>query len=503
MRWRQHGAVTGAWYPSAIVPSLLLALLAPVAHAATGESLVIAPFYAVDPASKAVATKLEASLEETLATGGDYEPSHIEHTLLVGKMNALNYLEGCGAAGFIPCLFIVSREINAHYAVSGVAHPSTTGVSVSVTVLDVQTRHLLQTGTFEVAPGADNQLADSVTQFIRTAIAEGAPPPETSHGPIGQGESTSAVAKELEALPSADELVGDEPAATRSKDTVTYNLQPLAEGGAGEWEKLGYNDADWLDYQQSGLSMDAWRVRAMGLAGQVLVRPFAGVQGGPNRAIYYHRHAYDDVTGQVADSYTSESARPGVAPIVGIELGYGLTSSLSLSCELGWAPGSVTTDIVAEDASVGTPIVMDVPAASWSVTPRVEVVLRPTKKVHPAFGAGFALHRMPTISTWLQQVPDAEALPSHWLGDVEVWPGLQLETGHRIDVYGRVPIGVHVLGSGLQEDRITTVETLSPEPPRPWAWGTAAIEVGLSLRFGGLKPRPIPTILVDSPKPTE
>lgn len=479
---------------------MLLLLALPVWAADAPTAVLVSSFFAGDPASAPLAASLESDVAERLGTSDRVRILRVEDAGWFDAQDPRLYLKACPPSTLVGCAQVVGRHARAELAVTGSLRKSAVGALLQLQVVDVNSARVVHEKGLEVAPGAEGYLTDAVVAEVLAVVAGKAQPAvvEPDDEEVAERDPTSVdteVGRELRELATSESVVPEGGVELKEKDLSKADLAPLEEGAVGAWATLGYDNADWEDYQRSGLGLDEWLERAQGHAGQVLIRVFAGGGLAPVRGTYVHEHYYASAT-EITDDYSGQATGSGGAPLFGAGVRVGLSPILDVGVAGGWSPGSLAASFATEGAVVGEPEGTSVLAGVYWVRPEAELVLWPTRTIHPTAGVGFTFYRGPTANSWVVQQAYADPVPAAWLGYVTATPGVSVRLGDPVDLFVQVPVGVQVFGKNQHEVREGTESVLTPELPDTSTTLTVNGVVGVTFRVGGRKPPEIPEVLL-------
>jgi hypothetical protein len=481
-----------------VLPIFALSL----ALAAGGETTVlVSSLQPRNPDSTGLASLVESFLAQELDKQDGVDVLRVEDTPAFEDYAARVYMDGCPAGEIVGCTYVIGDRGHARYAVTGTVQALASGARVEIEILDISGARELIRFESELGEGSDDAFAAGVAKVLVAAI----------NGEIGEEDdirddgaakpepmSNDAVAAQLEQL--TKELGGVKAVISRSDRKIvrsTYSLDDLAKRMEGEgtkpWERLGMSPGEYLRYKNSGKNLFEWRERAMGRAGQLLLRPSVGFGSGPYDGTYYGRFAYDVVGGhlQVVDAYAAQAVQTGSGAVIAANVAYGLTSAIDVGATFGVALGTWTTDISQE--TVGQPISPAEPESTVQTTlvfgPRVNVTLLPVRPIRPSFGGGVVVMRGRTRVDPENVDESLSTFAPAVLVAGEIYVGGEARISKTVDFFLHVPVQVRLAGDPFSDNRVGTTEVVDVTVPPVAGVVSAGVNVGLQIRLFGRKPK--------------
>lgn len=470
---------------------MLLALL-PVASAAT--TVLVSTLQPRNPEATGLAVLVENFLASELDEHPDLDVLRIDELPPYEDYTARVYMEGCPPGDIQGCTLVMGQRGKAAWAVTGTVQALVTGTRVTIDIVDVEGARTALSFTSELEAGSDEAFAAGVAKVLVAAI--GGEFEEKDIRELDEeapAQDDDAVARQLEELSrelgevSAVVTRGDR-AIERPKYTVEDLAKRAAQEGTTPWERIGMTAPEYLRWKNSGMKLATWRQRAMGRAGQVVVRPFGGFSRGPWAGEYYGRYAYDDA--QVVDALSAQAVQGAGGATGGVAVAYGLHPVLDVGAAVSVVGGRYTVDVVQQ--IVGQPTGQRPPTSYQEATvlfgPVLTVAPVPTWTIRPVVGAGFLMGEGPGVQDKIQLPPDLVTWASPLLVFAQGFVGGEARLSDRVDVFAQVPVGVLVSGELSATERTGTQEVVETGVPGAASPVSAGFHVGLQLRLGGRKP---------------
>ncbi len=481
---------------------MLPLLFAFSAFAAEPTPVLVSSLQARNDDSIGLAALVEAFLAQELKKHADIRVIRVEDTPEFADYPARTYMDGCPPGEIVGCTYVIGERGQASLAITGTVQALVGRTKVRIEILDIENARSLIDFQSELEGGSDEGFAEGVAKVLAAAIA----------GEIGQerdirfeeGEEApallddEAIARELREL--SKETGGVSADIVRSNKLIRkseYTLDDIAKDSETEaqkpWERLEMSPGEYLRYKNSGLQLFDWRERAVGRAGQLLIRPMIGWATGPYNGTYYGRFAYDLVGGNLAvvDAYTSQTVTAGSGLHAALDVGYGLTPVLDAGLWFGMTTGAWTVDI--NQLTVGQYETTPQPQYTTQTTlaggVRVNATLFPVQRFRPAFGGSLYIERGTTVM-------DAESVgtnlavfdPAVLVGG-ELFVGGEARVSKVVDIFVRVPLHFKLAGSGSIESRVGTQTVLNLTAPTEAGVVGAGVTAGVQIRLFGKKPK--------------
>jgi hypothetical protein len=297
----------------------------------------------------------------------------------------------------------------------------------------------------------------------------------------------AAVAASLDALES--ELGEVTRSNTRAIEAVRLTMDDLAEWRASEgvtpWDQVGLTERQYLRYRNSGLDVAAWKRRAAGRFGRVLIRAEGGVGNGPWGQAFQGWIARNE-TLSVVETLQYHEVASQTAGLLGLELGVGVLPVLELAGGVQLRPGrfEYTFDTATEGETVAIqPTTVRTQLTSATVGGGATFAPFPHQPARPTFGFGAA--------SWTGkgfQPPDpgleGTAAPNQLLLEPSV--GAEVRASDRAVVSARLVGELSVAGTRrfVREEGSSSVQpSVAPlgNPPPGWS-----VRVGVQAWLGPL-----------------
>ena len=451
----------------------MLALLfaAALARADDSTAVLVASFQSTAPEAGGVASLLENLVAERLDDVVAVRVIRIEDTPPFADYGARIYMEGCPPGQAIGCSQVVAERGGAAYGVTGTVTPLADGRwRVGVSILDIRGARVMVAFESELAAGSDQAFADGVVKVLLAAIRgeigtendiRTGPLPDV--GPRPTNEQLAAQIAELSTELGQVSRVISAPRGTipRPAYTVADLAAQTDAEGIKPWERVGMTPGEYLRFRNAGISIEAWRARAVGRQGALLLRGQAGWSHGPVDSIFYSRYAYNPAL-QVIDSWSSLQVDTGNGPSLGGEVAYGALPWVDVGVGGGVGFGHIDVDV----ASDQTPA----PTARYQTQtpwfgPRVTLAPFPQWRARPLVGVGATVIRSPGAAEILAVPEEVLPVAARWVVYAEVSLGGEVEVSGHLALSLRVPVGLLVGGEASREERYTTTAALDFQAP--------------------------------------
>lgn len=476
---------------------MILALL-PAAYA--GATVLVSTLQPRNPEATGLAALVENFLAMELDEHPDLDVIRVEDTPAFDDYPARTYMEGCPPGDASGCTLVVAQRGGASWAVTGSVQALVSGTRVTIDIIDVDGARTVLSFQSELDAGNDEAFAEGVAKVLMAAISgefeERDVRERDTRDPEAERAHDEAVARQLEEL---SRELGEVSAVVTRDDTrierPRYTVEDLAEkvaaGGETPWERLDMSAAEYLRFKNAGVSVAEWRRRAMGRAGQVLVRPWAGWSRGPYAGTYYGRYAYDAETLQVVDAYAAQGVQSTSSAAGGFSVGYGLSPWVDVGAVVALTGGPYVVDIDQEviGETRGQRPATQYGDVSVHFGPRVTVGPLPNQRVRPVAGVGFLFGRGPGVADKIAPPPELPTWDAPWLVTFEPFLGGEARLSDKVDVWALVPVDVLVGGETAHAQRSGTVDEVVVFEPDAAADVGFGVQVGLQVRIGGRAPK--------------
>jgi hypothetical protein len=456
----------------------------------------VSEFQAVNSEAGSLAALLSGYLVNQLDSHEELDAISAYEAPEIQGYSASLYLLSCPGGEYVGCAYVIGDTVDAEYAVAGTVEALAEGTRVRLSIIDVRDSREALSFEVDLGLGDDERFAEGVSDILLAVIAgEQGAVVDIREGEEGDPEDFDAVNTQLEAL--ASEMGGVDTLTTRSDQAINrpeYTLEDLSTDmetdAAKPWEVLGMSPGEYVEYKNSGLTVNSWRQLAMGRKGQFIVRAGPSVGWGPYDTQYRGWYSIDPDTFAVLEARAWQ-ARQNAGQAGGVAwLGFGLTPVLELNLGAGVATGRYAMHIQKEqpDEVPAERPGEEFPASNLLVSARVLAVPWPTRTVRPIGGAGatFVLgegngqNLLPGAGTTL---PDFDG--SHFFL-AQAYGGAEVSLNPRVDLYGLVPVSFLVGGWPVREHESGAPGTVqsyqAPPDTSPLAVG---VELGISVRLGG------------------
>lgn len=443
-----------------------------------------------------LAALIENFLAQELGKNPDLAVLRVEDTPAFDQYSARVWMEGCPPGEIVGCTLVLGQRAGATFAVTGTVQSLVEGTRVGIDILDIEGSRSVLSFQSELRGGSDEAFAEGVAKVLVAAIRG-----ELGERDIREGEAETSMDREVLArqLEDLSRELGEVTVevSRRVIKRPAYTTEDLARSmraeGGNPWERLGMSPGEYLRYKNSGRSLMDWRERAMGRAGQALIRPWAGYLGGPWDGVFYGRYAYDAVGGslQVVDAYSTQVVQEGGGGGVGISAGYGLFPALDVGGVLGVVTGAYSFDVaqetVGQTQGVREPVVRG--NTTFFLGPRLTVALLPVRAIRPVFGGGILFART-TGAGELQEIPtELASWPGAWQVSAEGFVGGEAQISKKLDFYVHLPLSFRFAGETSQASRTGFDDVVDVVEPAPAGAIGGGVQIGIQVRLGGTRPR--------------
>lgn len=459
--------------------------------------VLVSSFQPASDDDEAVASLIEAYLVDQLAGMEGVDLRRVEDMPAFDDYTARIYLQGCPPGEIVGCTAVVADRGGARFAVTGtVGGGDGDGVVVDLAVLDLDTDRVAVSFRTEMARGDDRAFAEAVARVLGAAV-RGEIARDRDIRDLGDDEAPPAddaeLRRQLAELEVEFGAVVASGALERGEGRIVrpaYTVADLAQRAEGEgmkpWERLRMTPAAYLRYKNSGLSLEAWRARAVGRQGALLVRAGLGWQNGPVDSAYYGAYAVDGSLATV-DQWGAFAVQTGPGVGASAFVGWGLLPELAVGLSGGVSNGHMRVEVaqvqVGEIPEPTAP--RDYGQATGFVGLRADAAFFPVSRVRPTVGGGVDLVVGQTTTAKVQLPPDVPVFPAPTLVALAASVGGEVTLSPRADLFLSVPLSFLMGGETLQTARSGTQPVVDAvEPDQAGVLG-AGVLAGFQVRFLG------------------
>lgn len=463
-----------------------------VALAAEPAPVLVSGFQPASTEAVGLAALLEGYLAVALEGDASIRLLRVEDTPPFEDYDSRVYIDGCPEGDIIGCTTVIAQRAAVAFAVTGTVRVVDGTISVDLAVLDIGANRVAVQFQSELPEGDDKAFAEAVVKVLVAAV----------NGEIGQDvdirdNEDAPVARDNSALARQIEELQDELGAAqvelsrpeRSLPRTEYTVEKLSEDMQGEglkpWERLDMRPGDYLRYKNSGFSLVEWRRRAVGRAGQILLRPTVGFVSGPVDGGYYGAFGVDD-TLAVVDSWSAQSIQSGRGVEAAFGAGYGILPFLELGVEGGIWSGHFSIEV--KQQQIGDFEEPSEPMSYQQVSGygglRAIVAPFPVLPVRPRLGVGVDFAAGRSSTHFLQLPPELTTFSARSMLLGKLLVGGEARINRRVDFVLDVPLTL-VASTLTDTARVSDQEVVDPVVPTPASavgWG---IRAGLQIRLLG------------------
>lgn len=490
--------------------SLLPLLLGGPALAAEPTTVFVSELSPADADASGIAGLLTLYLLEELDSHPELDAIGADEAPSLGDNSAQVYLSDCPRGQEVGCAYVVGDLVEAAYAVTGVVGTLPEGgQQIEVFIVDIAGARESVHYTINLGMGDDQKFLEGVKDVLLKVIAgeEGVVQDIRAMG--GVDEKPRIIDPELAGreLDEMHQELGETGLDTRGQRDVQrgddYDMDDLAQDMESDavkpWERMGMTPGEYMQFKNSGLTLQTWNELSAGRRFQVIVRPSGGLMRGPVGTRYYGEYAIYPASGEVRESYEWMARVGASAPTGMIRVGFGVLPILEVSLGGGVVYSSFTHElqqfVIDSPTTTKEPVVQK--AANLALELRALAVLMPTRTVHPVAGGGVSFIMSQPLSNFRYVEPNTQL--HGFAREYGYWPastviaqavgGVDISVLNNpsmdMDLYAHVPVGVAV-GGHLQDSsrQGSGYLTASPSPENAGVV-SAGLEVGVSLRFLG------------------
>lgn len=481
--------------------ALLLALHSPALAAddpLASEDLFIAPLVAGAGVSEEDAGWFTELIAEGLPD--QIQPLTLRDVPPFPDYDAATYLEACPEGDRLGCVFVLAGRSEAAWAIDGEVRTAEDGLEASLTFIDVANsrtvfsmsipatgqdpsvsipRALSGTVDWILSGGAKVEDLRGEIEDARTAWIEGKRSAEDQAMDLAGMEQELGVALEVggRAVMQPTELTAEDLQAMVGEDDVF-----------GPWDRLGMDQATYLNYQNSGLELEQWRARQAGRMGSLWLRVLAGAGLSPLGGQLDARIARDPGSTAVLEAESLQQPTTAIGPMGGVDIGLGLAPGVELGASLRLRALPYRWEFTQEYVGDAFPIVLEseqVSTLSTDVGAYLRLLLRPRSPMRPQLALGLASWGGSAVDQHTEPAEDF-LLPGRMTRLLlRASPGVEVDLSPSLALVCSLPIELP-LGDG--RTRVQTGEgALSSSPPELGAPPVAISGlVGLQARIGPL-----------------
>ncbi len=456
----------------------------------------VSEFQALNAEAGSLAALLSGYLVGDLDRRSEFDAISADEAPDIQGYSASIYLLSCPSGEYVGCAYVIGDSVDAEYAVAGTVEAFSDSTRVRISIVDVSDSREALSFEVDLGLGDDERFAQGVADILQAVVSgeQGAVVDIREDGEEVPADH-DAVNAQLEAL--AEEMGGVEMISSggdRSVSRPEYTLEDLsmdmATDAAKPWEVLGMSPGEYVEYKNSGLTVNGWRQLAMGRKGQFLFRGAPRFGFGPYDTEYRGWYSIDPNTFAVLEARAWQARKSAAVGGAQLWLGYGLLPYLEVDLGFGVTTGQYQMHIQKEqpdEAPTERPG-EDFPAMNLVASARILAVPWVTKKVRPIGGAGVSVvlgegnaqNLLPGGGTSLPSFDGSHLVMAQGIGGVEV------SLNSRMDVYGIVPMSFLVGGWPVREYESGVPGTVQSyqSPPEP-SLMAIGVELGITVHMMG------------------
>jgi hypothetical protein len=384
--------------------------------------------------------------------------------------DATIYLESCPPGRYDGCSWVIGQRAGADWVVGFelVAQPDG-ALLAEVHYIDVAENQLLHVAraTFGAVGSVQDtivagQLAEVLDQVIAGEYAVFDLRGDVEAAAAAEAEAARFEAQriETEGLELADferdlgELERNEAVA----DVARVRARDLTWDGredASPWERVGLSRSQYARFKNTRASLPDFRSRARGRQGELLIGTGLGVGVGPFEQAWEGWYGLDAADLSVVERATSLELRRGdVDPTWHGELGVGVLPWLDVTGFAGVRPSEwwwrVQQVVEGEDVVLREPSRKVV--SGWFAGGRVSFAPLPTYPARPTLGVGAMAWTGPRPERVVAAPQQLAVLERSWMALVQLTPGVEVNLGSHLALWGRASVEIPVAGRVAQLD---------------------------------------------------
>ena len=473
------------------------------AQAPGGDAIFVSPFQPRTPAALTTASLMTAQVEQALAQQPGLVLRPIDGLPPVSEMDPLTYAATCPQGQFVGCAFVLGDLSGAAVTVAASVETLRGRHRVEVHIVDMNRSEDVLAFNAEFHPDDEAVFAGAIARLVQ-AVARGEAGlvadirAQEDPGAAAEAERERAVAAaQLAAL--SKEIGGSESVGSledrevqREKISVEDLATQMEAEATKPWERLDMRIDEYVRYRNSGLDLLAWRDRAAGRRGQLLLRSSLGYSRGPSDGAYYVIEAKSQTDLSVVQTWSWQTANSGAGLNWEVYAGWGVLPTLEAGVLFGGQTGrfTVQTGSVTEGQDLRQLPEVAVGNSVPYVGPMVLLALLPTSSFRPVVGGELRYWMGASVGDKVDQLdPSWPTYADPWMLTAGGRVGGEARMGDHLDLFVHLPF--HMLVAGQTEFRTNTgQEGIIAVRPQPKPIGTfgAGVQVGVQARFfGGAK----------------
>lgn len=480
----------------------------PLTDVFNSDSVLITTFQPENAESVADAQRLYDTVVARFGTSNELVPMSAVPRFETHGYDAAQYMLGCPPGNYAGCALVLGQRVKSDRAVGATVRrepdpieQDKSSLLMTIHIVDVyEAREVTSFGILvpegreaEAIAGVANVFDEVVRgdYAIRDLRERGATPDELALARAREervAASLASLEEELGTAVKAQPIVRLETPKLTREDLAEYadreDLTP--------WARVGMQEAEYVRFANSGVSLDDWRKEGWGRFGRVMARISAGMANGPWHQRYVGEVLLSDADLAPVQSVQVLEVRNAASASADFELGFGVAPWVDVMFAAALRTGS-TSYTLDEDVQnqVATPGHEDrYTMSTWQLGARAQFAPFPHWVARPTVGLGIARWTGAGIpeTTRFERLdpPDATLL--------ELIPGVEIDATQTVAVSVRllesIPLGGNPVrgtstGDPLMEEVPEALEDRGPG---------IALQAGLLLRIGPLFRRPPPNV---------
>jgi hypothetical protein len=472
----------------------LLAWLAADAYAGDlGSSTVLVSRLASESSAVAPdAERLRRAFQAAIAqTHGVVEIASIAD---FDGQSAATYLASCPPGQHYGCAFVVGTHADVGWVVAGAVAEGEDGLSVDVGFIDLRESKVLVSIEATVDPDGESALVDDVVRLLDQVMNAGEA--QDVRGDL-EDPAVAWERRRAAAEAAAQELgnAADYASLVRQTSSAALEAPRLTEedlaayderDDAAPWEIYGLSRREYLRFENADVTLEAWRRRASGRAGRVLVGLYGSVGGGPYVESYDGRWALDDETLAVLEVDAWREVLAGFMAMGGVDLAVGVHRYVEVAAHaaLVAAPYQYRfhQEVLGEEEPLREP--EEHMESTLELGGRVGVVPMPGSLVRPTGALGVSWWRGTAVDQVVELPTQLPVLAAPNLVVLQVSPGVEATVSEPLLVFGRLTAALPVAGDRLLREQEGSAALSTPGEPVGGLELGVHVTAGVTLRLG-------------------
>jgi hypothetical protein len=428
------------------------------------------------------------------------------------------YLDSCPPAQFFGCAFVIGSRAQAEWVVTGQVSPSEEleggPPSINVVFIDVNDSRVVFSFSASLAPDSEAAFADGVADVLDKIVQGAAVEKDIrDEDPRAKAErerlNREALAQSLSDMEGElGALAANVPMEQLRDPKLT--AEDLAQFAGGEeatpWDRIGLSQTQYLRFRNSGKTLADWNHLSRGRAARIIVSAGVGGVSGPWSQFFDGRRGLDRSTLQPLQIREYQHVTHGGGLSTDLEVAVGVHKWIEVGFDATLRSTLYKYRFLSQvqDQDVVVPDINDHSLTTWQIGGRVSFVpmatwpFRPTGTVGIGWWQGTAIQHISQMPTGIEPLDAPTQL------FLEIGPGVEVDLGDTITIYGKVMLDQQFAGDQLQavETGPAILTELYTPDPADWRAPGFQITAGVRVRLGPLftpKSRAAPTLDEDEP----